>query len=69
MLLIVYLDDSKLLMCNRDPSPGLSLHKWVTEAGFENITEVKYKLPIGPWPKDKHLVSATLFSSMELGEG
>ena len=44
------------LINNSNPSPGLSLHKWITDAGFENIVEEKYKLPIGPWAKDKHLV-------------
>ncbi|GAB1193960.1 hypothetical protein APSETT444_003197 [Aspergillus pseudonomiae] len=27
----------------------------MTEAGFVNVTEHRYKLPIGPWPKDPHL--------------
>ena len=27
------------------------------EAGFQNVRVERYKLPIGPWPKDKHLVS------------
>ncbi len=26
------------------------------DAGFQNVKAERYKLPIGPWPKDKHLV-------------
>lgn len=25
---------------------------WITEAGFEEVTEVKFKLPVGPWSSD-----------------
>lgn len=42
---------------HRDPCPGTSLERIVEEAGFENVDVQKYRLPIGPWPKDKHLVS------------
>ena len=41
----------------RDPSPGVSLEKWLRDAGFVNVEARKFPLPIGPWPKDKHLVS------------
>ena len=41
----------------RDPCPGPNLEKLVKDAGFQNVTTEKYKLPIGPWPKDPHLVS------------
>jgi len=29
--------------------------KWFTERGFEDVTEVVYKLPVNPWPKDQRL--------------
>ena len=41
----------------RDACPGPHLKKWFEGAGFEDIHHEKYRLPIGPWPKDKHLVS------------
>ena len=41
----------------REPSPGSRLEGWMKEAGFVNVEAHKYLLPIGPWPKDKHLVS------------
>jgi hypothetical protein len=34
----------------------LDLQKdFVTSAGFVNVTEQKYKMPVGPWPKDPAL--------------
>ena len=41
----------------RDPCPGQQLEEWMKEAGFQDVQHEKYRLPIGPWPKDKHLVS------------
>lgn len=32
------------------------LHRqWMEDAGFVDVNEVVYKIPIGPWPKDKKL--------------
>ncbi|KAK1537032.1 methyltransferase domain-containing protein [Colletotrichum costaricense] len=39
----------------REPCPGPLFKDWVTEAGFTNITHQRYKLPLGPWPKDPHM--------------
>ena len=39
----------------REPSPGPKLEKWVTDAGFVNITHRVFKLPCGTWPKDKRM--------------
>ncbi|KAL9101207.1 MAG: hypothetical protein Q9163_003509 [Psora crenata] len=41
---------------NRDMCPGPKLEQWMKDAGFQNVTAQKYKLPIGPWPRDPHLV-------------
>lgn len=41
----------------RDPSPGSKLEQHMKDAGFEDVQHEKYRMPIGPWPKDKHLVS------------
>ena len=41
----------------RDPCPGPKLAGWLEDAGFENVTEEVFPVPVGPWPKDKHLVS------------
>lgn len=40
----------------RDPCPGTKLEGWMREAGFEGLVAQKYRIPIGPWAKDKHLV-------------
>ena len=40
----------------REASPGPKLVEWMKDAGFEGITDEKLRMPIGPWPKDKHLV-------------
>jgi hypothetical protein len=40
----------------REPCPGPMLEGWLKDAGFENITHKKVKMPAGPWPKDKHFV-------------
>lgn len=45
-------DDSGL-----DSLPGHKLEGWMQNAGFQNIKAEKLRCPIGPWPKDKHLVS------------
>ncbi|KAL1981103.1 hypothetical protein VTN96DRAFT_3086 [Rasamsonia emersonii] len=31
------------------------LRRWVTDAGFEDVTEKVYVVPLGPWPKDPRL--------------
>lgn len=40
----------------RDPCPGPKLEGYMEDAGFEDVKVEKFHLPIGPWPKDKHLV-------------
>ena len=39
--------------------PGPDLERWVKEAGFRNVTVEKLPIPLGVWPKDKHLVGTT----------
>lgn len=39
----------------RDPTPGPSIEGWMRNAGFKNIVAKTYKVPIGPWAKDKRL--------------
>ena len=41
----------------KDPYPGRSLEAKVKAAGFTDVFHQRFRLPIGPWPKDKHLVS------------
>lgn len=44
-----------------EPSAGPKLLGWIEEAGFTDIHQEKFYLPVGTWPKDKKLVS-DLFS-------
>lgn len=36
-----------------DSKAVASYKQWMIDQGFENVTEYKYKWPIGTWPKDK----------------
>ncbi|KAI9801235.1 MAG: hypothetical protein M1825_003509 [Sarcosagium campestre] len=38
-----------------DPLIGPKLKGWAEEAGYVNVVSKRYKLPIGPWAKDKYL--------------
>ncbi|KAL8638409.1 MAG: hypothetical protein Q9228_004440 [Teloschistes exilis] len=44
----------------RDPCPGPKLAQNMRDAGFQDVQEIRYKLPIGPWPKDKFLIEEGL---------
>nr|KAK5116037.1 hypothetical protein LTR85_009319 [Meristemomyces frigidus] len=39
------------------------------EAGFINVTIQTYRLPVGPWPKDKRLRQAGLYNAVAIHEG
>ena len=41
----------------RDPHPGHKLEGWFKETGFVNIHHLHLPVPLGPWPKDKKMVS------------
>jgi len=41
----------------QEPCPGPKLKKWAEDAGFVNVQEHVFKIPMGPWPKDPKLVS------------
>lgn len=46
----------------KDPDPGRKLEGYMKAAGFVDVYHERLRLPIGPWPKDKHLVSRMLGS-------
>jgi hypothetical protein len=56
-------------MIGRDPCPGPKLEDWVNAAGFENVVHQKFKLPIGPWPKDPKLKEVGLFNLTQILSG
>ena len=52
-------NDAGLAACDsfgKDHSPGPKIEGWMKEAGFVDVHYERFPLPIGPWPKDKHLV-------------
>ncbi|KIW58038.1 hypothetical protein, variant [Exophiala xenobiotica] len=53
----------------RTASPGPRLEMWARDAGFVNIQHKKFKLPLGPWPKDKTLKRVGALNLYQLLEG
>lgn len=53
----------------RDPSPGPQIEGWMRDAGFTNIVAQTYKVPIGPWAKDKRLKDIGLCNLVQTLEG
>jgi hypothetical protein len=43
--------------------------EYMTAAGFENVTEHRLKLPVGPWPKEKRLKLIGAFELHNLLQG
>jgi hypothetical protein len=42
-------------------APGPRLEGWFNQAGFEEIVVRKFPVPLGPWPKDEHLVCGLVY--------
>ncbi|KAL9597322.1 MAG: hypothetical protein Q9179_004308 [Wetmoreana sp. 5 TL-2023] len=53
----------------RDPCPGPKLAGYMRDAGFKEVQEFRYKLPIGPWPRDKHLKVIGSWNLIQIEEG
>ncbi|KAI4275155.1 MAG: hypothetical protein L6R38_005941 [Xanthoria sp. 2 TBL-2021] len=53
----------------REPCPGPRLAGLMRDAGFQNVQEKKYKVPIGPWPKDKHLKTIGAWNLVQMENG
>lgn len=48
----------------------LDLQKqYVVEAGFENVVETRYKMPVGPWSSDPKLKEVGRWHRLECFEG
>ncbi|KAI4116660.1 MAG: hypothetical protein LQ345_002958 [Seirophora villosa] len=41
---------------NVESCPGLYLEGWMKDAGFQGVHAEKFVLPVGTWPKDRHLI-------------
>ncbi|KAJ0357452.1 hypothetical protein COL154_010151, partial [Colletotrichum chrysophilum] len=53
----------------RDSRPGTKLKGWVENAGFENITYKKVKVPLGVWPKDPYYKEMGFLNLINLLDG
>ncbi|RYO99593.1 hypothetical protein DL763_001412 [Monosporascus cannonballus] len=54
---------------DRDPCPGISLEKWVKEAGFKNVTHHRFRFPIGPWPRDPKMKEIGMYNLSQVLQG
>lgn len=61
--------DTARTKLHREPCPGPFLENWVKDAGFTNVVHRKFRLPLGAWPKDRHLKDIGLCNIAQLLEG
>lgn len=61
---VIYEGTAKLGLNIRVPSTQIKT--WMEQAGFEDVTVVDFKLPLGPWSKEKHLREAGNAEAMSL---
>lgn len=54
---------------DRSFSPGPHIRRWMEEAGYVNVKEYPFKLPIGVWPKDKDHKDVGALNYMQMVEG
>ncbi|KAH7245549.1 S-adenosyl-L-methionine-dependent methyltransferase [Fusarium tricinctum] len=69
---LVEMMDHLKLACEKigrtmDPAP--SFRQWLEESGFDDVKEEKFKLPIGPWPKDERLKEIGTLMGINMKEG
>jgi len=46
-----------------------NMKQWITEAGFEDVHEIWYKLPIGPWSSDPKLKEVGRWNLLHCNQG
>ncbi|KAK2046772.1 UMTA methyltransferase [Colletotrichum somersetense] len=56
-------------MIGREPCPGPKLEGWTRNSGFFDVFHQKFKLPIGPWPKDLHYKDIGMINLVQLLDG
>ncbi|RYP65629.1 hypothetical protein DL769_006260 [Monosporascus sp. CRB-8-3] len=54
---------------DRDPCPGVSLEKWVKEAGFKNVIHQRFRFPIGDWPRDPNMKEIGMYNLSQVLQG
>ena len=53
----------------RDPRPGHKLCSYAEHAGFTNIYAEKFKIPMGPWPKDPVMKQTGMMNLAQMLDG
>lgn len=53
----------------RDACPGPRLKGWMKDAGFVNVTEQVFRIPIGPWPANRDFKRIGEWNRLQLLEG
>jgi SAM-dependent methyltransferase len=53
----------------KEPCPGPKLEQWIKDAGFKNVVHQKFKLPVGPWPRDQRQKEIGLFNLVQCIDG
>ncbi|KAI9829801.1 MAG: hypothetical protein M1826_005378 [Phylliscum demangeonii] len=53
----------------RHPNPGPELTTWMADAGFTNIHHEIFKLPLGPWAKEKKLKEVGMWNLLQIQQG
>ncbi|OJD21936.1 hypothetical protein ACJ73_06725 [Blastomyces percursus] len=61
------MESSQIL--GREPCAGPKLKRWVEDAGFVNVTERCFPLPIGVWAKDKKLKGIGWWNQLQFLQG
>ncbi|SPO03565.1 related to methyltransferase [Cephalotrichum gorgonifer] len=54
---------------DRDPCPGPKLRSYAEKAGFVNIREEVFKVPLGPWAKDPYLKHIGMINLVQMLDG
>ncbi|KAI4095626.1 MAG: hypothetical protein LQ344_001557 [Seirophora lacunosa] len=54
---------------NVESCPGLYLEGWMKDAGFQGVHAEKFVLPVGTWPKDRHLKEVGAWNYLQIMQG
>lgn len=52
-----------------DPCPGPKLEGYLKTAGFQDVVTERLVIPVGTWPKDKHLKAVGAWNYLQINEG
>lgn len=58
-----------LAAINRTGVPGRQLRSYAEKAGFTNIREEMFKVPMGTWPKDPALKKTGMMNLVQMLDG